>query len=750
MIHIPLSTYRVQVNKYFTFYQVEELVPYFKKLGIKEIYLSPILQAQSGSLHGYDTIEYGQINKELGGIDGLKKLSNKLQENHMGLCIDIVPNHMAATKSNIYWQDVLKKHKSSVYSNLFDVKWENSTEKELMYRRFFDINELICLKTEDEIVFNFVHELIIKLIKDKTITGLRIDHIDGLREPFLYLKKLNETINFPFYIIAEKILGYNETLSKNWPLLGTTGYDFLNELNQIFVNKKGLTRLNDYYNHVSNNHNTIEEIKVESLKLVIQTLFKKEFSLLCKQLEELLNEDVYELLLNFSSFMPVYRIYQRKGDIQFNKKIINYIVTLMSDFQNNALLFLFKSLLLNKYPLDFDQEKIKKWNQWRNDWEVFTGPVMAKGFEDTTCYNYYAFLAVNEVGSAPQYFTFGGNINKFHRYNEYKQKNWPFSLNTTSTHDTKRSEDVRARLNVLTEVADEWNSLLDEWQILNKDKKILIQGKLCPDTPDELLIYQTLLGVLPIATQERMKKHLKKRMEIFLIKAIRERKKFSSWKKPNESYEKHAVNFMKLILNDMRFLSSFLIFHKKIAFWGMLNSLSQLVLKMTCPGIPDFFQGNELWCFNLVDPDNRSVINYNSLQALDSEECLPSLLINWKNGQIKFNLIKHILYIRNQFPDIFLYGSYIPLKIQGNKPKNIIAFARKYKEQMLVIIICRWFSELTGCADTWTSDIFSNETICLSGKFISIFSEKVEIINKKLLIKDLLRELPFCLLKNIE
>lgn len=743
-MHLPLSTYRIQLSKQFTFAQVEALIPYLKKLGISELYLSPILEAEPGSTHGYNTIDYGHINPELGGMDGLQQLSKTLKQFALGLCIDIVPNHMAATVSNKYWQDVLKNGKSSPYSDLFDIKWDSSTKTDLVYRRFFDINELICLKAEEEKVFNFSHQLILKLIHEHILTSLRIDHLDGLREPFSYLKRLNAAIHRPFYIVAEKILGFNEQLPKTWPLLGTTGYDFLNQLNQVFVNAPGLDALNNYYNHVTFNHKTLLEIKKNCLQLVIQTLFNKEFTRLAEQLQELLGEEVNELLLQCSSLMPIYRIYQQASSCEYNVEVINSIFKQLT-LNNGRAITLFKSLLLNHYPDSFTREQQEQWLQWRNDWEVFTGPVMAKGFEDTTCYNYYAFLAVNEVGSAPQYFISGGDINQFHEFNEYKQYDWPYSLNTTSTHDTKRSEDVRARLNVLSELSQEWNTLLEQWMSLNSSKKRAIDHKICPDAVDELLLYQTLIGAWPLSPCA----NFTERMQGFLVKAMRERKQHSSWFTPDAAYEHATYQFLEQVLADPQFMNTFLNFQKKIAFFGMHNSLSQVLLKVTCPGIPDFYQGTETWCLDLVDPDNRRPVDYDFLPSLESTLPLANLLTTWQDGRIKFNLTQQLLALRNQYKEIFLYGTYQPITIHGGKNKHLIAFIRKYKKDWIAVITCRWFAELLLVEEPWSNAYFTEEYCQLPSDCISLLQGNAfSLTNEVFLVKNLLQELPFNILKN--
>jgi (1->4)-alpha-D-glucan 1-alpha-D-glucosylmutase len=747
-MHIPNQTYRIQLNHQCTFARVAALIPYFKKLGITDLYFPPILQAQPGSLHGYDAIDYAQVNTELGGIEGLNNLSQLLKKSKINLCVDIVPNHMAATKYNAYWQNVLKEGSSAKYRYLFDIKWENSSAKHLVYRRFFDINDLVCLNAEQEEVFKDTHQLLLKLIKKGIINGLRIDHIDGLRKPEGYLKRLHTVIGQPFYIIAEKILGFDEKIP-NWQLLGTTGYDYLNHLNQLFINEEGLKNLNQIYNTVTQNKKSIFEIKYDSLTYVILNLFADEFNSLCEKLQEILEgplSDVRAMLLQCSALMPVYRLYQDEAAIKYNEYVIEEMFSQIN-IDNKRLCAEFKNLLLNKLG---DQEYKKKlWELWRSNWEVFSGPVMAKGFEDTTCYNYYSLCSVNEVGSCPQNFISAGQLTQFHEYVGYRQQHFPYSLNTTSTHDTKRSEDIRARLNVLSELSDEWGNLLNQWMQNNKIKKAYINEDQAPDRVDETLIYQTLLSAWPLNLNDNDFSDFKLRIKNYLNKALRERKQHSSWSNPNEPYEVASYNFVESLLTDTSFMNTFLAFQHKIEFYGMYNSLSQLVLKLCTPGIPDIYQGNESWRYDLVDPDNRRIIDYEYLQTLNSDLPLAGLLKTWQDGRIKFNVTRRILSLRNQYKQLFIKGDYLPLQISGASKEHVIAFVRQYKNEWLVVITCRWFSHLILPGAEWSSAQFLNEACTVPGRSISLLDNKLfNLQGSDLLIGDVLKDLPFNILKN--
>lgn len=743
-MHVPVSTYRLQLNKEFSFTHVAKIVPYLKQLGISDCYFSPILQAQSGSTHGYNTTDFREISTDLGGREALKQLSDLLKKNQLGLCVDIVPNHMAATSENPYWNDTIKMGKQAPHFYLFDVNWSKSQDQQLFYRRFFDINELVCLRTEDERVFDETHQLILELIEHNIIQGLRLDHIDGLRKPLAYLQRLQTHINKPFYIVAEKILGHDEELPPSWPLAGTTGYDFLNQLNQLFIHSQGLESLNTFYLQTTRSSDSVFTIKQNSLKQAMEQLFAKELNNLVDSLAALIDrptEEIRQVLLACGSLMGVYRIY---GETQPNSQDSRYIKQLFKQIPVNPTSIQLEQFLLNHLPNNLSIKQESKWNKWRSDWEVFTGPVMAKGFEDTTCYNYYALLSVNEVGSATQFFVHGGACELFHHYNHLKQQKHPYAMNATSTHDTKRSEDVRARLNVLSEYASEWNTLLNHWQPLNKDKKI--NG--FPDTVDELLIYQTLLGAWPL--HEHEEQDFKERVVSFMTKSMRERKVHSTWVNPNSAYENACFAFIERLLIDSEFLNEFKPFFEKIAFYGMYNSLTQVVLKTTCPGIPDFYQGSEAFRFDLVDPDNRRPINYPHLNALLSEDPLPSLLKNWKNSAIKVNLTRQLLQLRNQLSPLFLEGTYEPLVVHGTQSEHLIAFIRRYRNEWIAVICCRWYSKLLPPHSCWSSDFFSTATIELESNCYSLMDNEHFSTNdnRNLPVHSILKSLPFAILKN--
>lgn len=741
-MHIPIATYRLQLSHRFTFSDAEQILPYLSALGISDIYISPILQAQQKSSHGYDTIDHKQINQELGGEEGFKQFTKKLRKYHLNLLVDIVPNHMAATQQNKYWNDTILHREKSTHGYLFDVNWPLSTNERLMYRRFFDIDELVCLHAEDKRVFHKTHHLILKLIHEGHIQGLRIDHIDGLREPVEYLKALCHHINTPFYLVVEKILSFDESIPNEWPISGTTGYDFTNRLNQLFLHKAGLDSLVSFYEKMTENDKSFQKIRIDSIAFVIKKSFNREFNYLSTKLHAIIGgslTDVESLLMQFSSRMVRYRIYANQDVVSHDGvKIIQQISHELLAIEG-TLLTKFTDLLLLNFPDRQTRAQKAAWRQWHNDWEVFTGPSMAKGFEDTACYAYNPLISLNEVGSGPEYYSAAGIQAQFHQFNLDKQHRFPYSLNTTSTHDTKRSEDVRARLNVLTEYSHEWNETLSHWLVQNRSKKTIINNTPSPDVTDEILIYQTLLGAWPLN---------KTRLSVFLMKAMRERKKHSSWDHPNVAYEEATTRFVDALLSDQRFMKSFLIVQQNIAFYGMYNALAQLVLKITCPGIPDFYQGNETWRFDLVDPDNRQQIDYPMLEKLTSDEPLHDLLSEWQNGQIKFNLMRRLLQLREEYNPVFSLGDYIPLVVQGQYADHIIAFARTYQNEWIIVITARWISRMIPSDSPWSSAHIPNEDYIILPqalqKIDSLIDQQHNVFTGKTLsLKQVLQDLPF-------
>ncbi|MBS0350251.1 MAG: malto-oligosyltrehalose synthase [Proteobacteria bacterium] len=704
--HIPTATYRIQFNADFPLKNAFKLIGYLNNLGISDIYSSPLTKAAPGSKHGYDVIDPTKLNPEICDFKILKQFADLLHQKKMALLLDFVPNHMAASNHNRWWRDVVKKAKASPYAHYFDINWR--IKDKLSYRRFFDINELVCLRIEDQKVFNQVHTLVKKLISENIIDGLRIDHIDGLLDPGAYLsylkKSIQKIIRKDLYVIVEKILAADETIPPQWGIEGTTGYDFLDAVNGLFIDKNGYDFLVKDYKKFTGLKNCWIDVRYQSKKQVINELFQEELQKLVESFKKIIarssnrQADHFKTLLTeVSAILPVYRTYVRnfvvrQSDCQYLIKTCIQTKKKIGAESSEALLLL-KKILTMKH--NFQSRKNLKWIM---NWQQFTGPVMAKGFEDTACYRYNPLISLNEVGSDPRMEKNYGDPKILHKFLKSRQRCNPYSLNATSTHDTKRSEDVRMRLNVLSELAEEWVLLVKNWSQIVQPLKIPLAGMLVPDANLEILLYQSLLGAWPIT---------KERVSSFAIKAVREAKIYSSWNNPNTNYETALLFFIDALIQNRDFIDSFLPFQKKIAFHGALNSLGEVLIKITAPGIPDFYQGTESWSFTLVDPDNRSPVEFSKNRQLlsklvaigfDNQELLAALCKNWPDGNIKLFLTQKSLQFRRDHLPIFQLGQYIPLAAIGIQQQNVFSFCRVYQSRWILIAIPRFTTRLCSKA----------------------------------------------------
>jgi (1->4)-alpha-D-glucan 1-alpha-D-glucosylmutase len=717
-LRIPVATYRLQFNKSFRFTDASRLVPYLNRLGISDIYTSPILRARKGSSHGYDVTDPTRLNPELGTGYDLDTLIENLRRRRMGLLLDIVPNHMAIGPENPWWRDVTGKGRDSPFAAFFDTEWldfEGSDSKPTGHRRFFDIGDLVGIRVEDPEVFEATHSYILHLVAEGKITGLRIDHIDGLYDPLEYLQRLQQRISPSakspgFYVVVEKILSGDETLPETWPVCGTTGYDFTNMLNALFVDNEGIKALNNIYSRVTRSDKSFHDLVYEKKKQVMNELFPDEIEALGQWLAylsgQLAAEEASCALLEVTTCLPVYRTYIRAFQTASHDRM--YLESAFREAiqrsvaSNNALDFLRKVLLLD-FPADFNLEDKSEWLNFIMRWQQLTGAVMAKGFEDTALYNYHCITSLNEVGGKPD--NPGLSVEDFHKWNLTRIKRWPYTLNATSTHDTKRSEDVRARINVLSEIPDEWEEHLMRWRKWNGAKRLKAGGLSVPEPNTEILLYQTLIGAWPLSTEEVPA--FQERLKDYMIKAVREAKAITSWIKVNQEYEDCILNFIDTILQDSAdddFLSDFLKFHKKIACYGALNSISQLLLKITSPGVPDFYQGMELWDFSLVDPDNRRPVDLEKrkrlLDSLIQKEAngkpppTGEMLSSWQDGRIKLYVTYKALNTRRTYRELFQKGDYIPLKVEGKRRELVCAFVRRYGGKWALVAVPRFFTKL--------------------------------------------------------
>jgi len=752
-VRIPISTYRLQFNREFRFADARAIVDYLHELGISDLYASPILKARPGSVHGYDVTDPTQLNPEIGTVEEFDELSNAVRAKGMGFVLDIVPNHMAASLDNPWWFDVLEKGEESPYASFFDVNWESKKvllpilgrpygevleNEELVvrvengrpvlqyydqrlplaagaenqrteaidqvlsrqhyrlafwrkasdainYRRFFDISDLIGLRAERDEVFRATHAYPLQLLGEGKVTGLRIDHIDGLLDPKGYLERLPRE-----YVVVEKILAGNEQLPSDWQTHGTTGYDFLNFLNGAFIDREGFHRLEKTCQEFTGSSATTNEVFRERKRQVMKELFAGEVSALVQRLYQLAEADRHardlsrtelnEAFVSVTAFLPVYRTYIR--DFQISETDRAYIEdSIAAAGQGPAFVFLRRVLLLD--PAWYLQDQKADYLDFVMRWQQFSGPVMAKGLEDTTFYVHNPLVSVNEVGgdsNGPEIY-FG--VEGFHRRNQMRRMRWPYTMNASSTHDTKRSEDVRTRINVLSELPGEWARSLHVWNRLNPSES-------APDASEQVLIYQSMLGAWPIEAD---------RLKQYVTKALREGKTHTSWMNVNEDYERRVLAFVDSLYVTEDFLSDFDRLQKKIAYFGALSSLSQLVLKITSPGIPDLYRGTEVWDLSLADPDNRRPVDFSArFQMFDElkKSARPSeLLKNWTDGRIKMYVAWKTLTLRRSQSDLFLEGEYIPLRTAGARQDHIIAFARRLNDQWCLVAVPRLMAKLT-------------------------------------------------------
>jgi (1->4)-alpha-D-glucan 1-alpha-D-glucosylmutase len=762
-MRIPAATYRLQFNSQFRITDALQIVDYLHKLGVSDLYASPLLKARSGSIHGYDVTDPKQINPEIGTNSEFNQLSNMVHQIGMGILLDIVPNHMAASLENPWWRDVLAHGESSAYAGFFDIDWsshkvflpildkpygqclehgeisivrnngnwslkvlsqelpvnipagerlENIDDLDrvisqqpyrlgywrkaadaINYRRFFDINDLVALRADHPDVFQATHDTVLSLLQRGQIDGLRIDHIDGLLDPRGYLDRLPTT-----YVVVEKILGGDERLPADWKVHGTTGYDFLNTLNGVFVSSDGYQRLESFYGGFTGISERRIDVFRERKRRVILDLFRGELLALSNRLMELAQAnrqardltrwELQEALLAVTAALPVYRTYIR--DFVISESDRNYIegalntACAISTGLCAAFEFVREVLLLNP-PVYLDHAR-SDYFDFVQHWQQFTGPVMAKGLEDTTFYFHNPLISLNEVGSDCGATDARFSVPDFHRRSLERLQHQPHGLNATETHDTKRAEDARARINVLSELREEWADCIERWGRWNPSTA-------APDANEQVFIYQTLIGAWPVS---------RSRLHIYLIKALREAKTHTNWLCPDERYEQSVLSFVDRILSAdrrKRFLRDFLHFQNKTAFFGAINSLSQTLLKITSPGVPDFYQGSELWDFSLADPDNRRLVDYQIRMAwldwLKTRAKPEDLLSNWSDGRIKMFLIWKALNFRRAHIDLFHSGDYIPLQAHGPYADNIIAFARRKQDDWVVVVVPRLSSQLT-------------------------------------------------------
>jgi (1->4)-alpha-D-glucan 1-alpha-D-glucosylmutase len=894
--HIPSGSYRVQLHAKFTFADLERLAPYFRELGISDLYLSPIFTAVPGSLHGYDVTDYSEVNPELGGIDGFRHLAGILRAGGGGILLDFVSNHMGiAGMLNQWWRDVLESGPLSRHAPFFDIQWKSdfgqdhprvlvpllqdhygraleqgeiklvyengfclrygetslpvrpdsypdilgslgpkpggaedgaaiktrietlltgspdlraalaaSLERlngrvgdarsfddlhhiienqhyrlarwqvgahEINYRRFFAIDTLVGLHMENPEVFRECHALLGRLLAAGDVAGLRIDHIDGLRQPEDYLRRIQSIERLdpsqPLYVLVEKILARNEPIPETWPVHGTTGYEFIAQLAEVLVDGTQEAKFDEIYRRFTGETRDYPDMVCRSKRLIITEMFANAISNLGAELVEIVATDRlwrdltrHELttaVSELAAHLPVYRTYRRREepvsdqDRAVLEQACSRAIAANPRADSQPFAFL-RDLLIGIYPPAGASPNYRnRVLNWVLTFQQYTGAIMAKSVEDTGFYNYNRFIALNEVGCDPA--AFGGSVENFHRVNGMRHARSPLALLTTSTHDSKLSEDVRARLYALSELAAEWEDWLAAWREKTARHIVVSDGRPAPDELDQYRFFQILIGAWPLSPNE-VDDDFRSRLKDYMRKAVDESKRHTSILNKNEAYLAACDHFVDGVAGAGTapdFLAAFLPCASRIARLGMVNSLTQLVLKCTVPGIPDFYQGNEIWDFSLVDPDNRRPVDYDRRRIVIesiAEVPMPTLLGNWRDGGIKLRVMRDLLRLRQALPNLFSCGAYSAVSASGTFGDRVVSFMRVHEAESLLVVVPRVAAQL-GCPPVgfvW-DDTRLGEAASAAG-WKDVFSGRIFHGREPLFLRSLFADLPFAVLRS--
>ena len=898
-VPVPRATYRLQLHKGFGFRDAAALAPYLARLGISHVYASPYLKARPGSMHGYDIVDHGQLNPELGGEAAFRDMVAAFRGNGLGQVLDFVPNHMGVGGADSpWWLDVLEWGPDSDYAGWFDIDWnpdrrylhgkllvpflgdqygavleagqlvlkfepetggfaiwaygthklpicplhyqrvlgdehpelerlgdafsglpnwrpqvaqrardlqaefaalarERADVREAVeaavgrlngepgklatwlgldaliqdqhwraahfrvaaadinYRRFFNINELAGVRMELPELFDHAHRLVFDLLREGVLDGLRIDHVDGLFDPKQYLRRLREQAPRPFYLVVEKILARHESLPEDWPVQGTTGYDFANLVLGLLVDATGEAGFTQIYRSTADDRRPFGEIVRECKIRVMLNEMASELNVLARDAARVARQNpctadftrtvLQRALQEIVACFPVYRTYidGTAEPSETDRRYIDWAVAQArrheADVDASVFDFLHRLLavdLVGKPRSGFSRHAVVRLAMRV---QQYSGPVMAKGLEDTAFYRYNRFVALNEVGGHPDHF--GVSLSSFHKANAQRAARWPHAMLGTSTHDTKRGEDTRARLAVLSEMPEEWARQVQAWSRILRARRGDVEGTAPPDRNDEYLFYQLLLGAWPaeltdVATLDpEQVRAFAERMEGAMLKSMREAKLHSTWASPDAAYEEAMLGFVRDALDTSAsdaFLGAFLPFQARVARLGVRNSLVQAALKLTLPGMPDIYQGAELWDLSLVDPDNRRPVDHAMRRRLlgevatalerDRAGALAGMLENWKDGRIKLALTATLLGYRREHPALFAAGGYEPLNAAGPRAEQVCAFLRRCRDEMLLVAAARFPARLeadpdwSGTAIPWPEgrrwrDLLSGQTV---------------------------------------
>jgi (1->4)-alpha-D-glucan 1-alpha-D-glucosylmutase len=638
---------------------------------------------------------------------------------------------------------------------------------DINYRRFFDVNTLAGLRVEDASTFAAIHRLVKKLIEEGKLQGLRLDHIDGLRDPAQYFQRLRRLIRDaqggdarPFYMVIEKILGEHEKLHRFAGVHGTTGYDWMNAITQVLLDGSGLDQLDEVWRQISNRPPQLEPILKDAKRRVLGTLLTSEFTVLSRLLARIAAgqyvtrdysaDSLRQALELYVLHFPVYRTYLTSaGPTAHDRALISETIErARADWfaaDEGIFDFLRDTLTMDLIKPGRPPHGKPRVRRFALKVQQFTGPLMAKSLEDTAFYRYHRLLALNEVGGDPSAKAL--SIDAFHQMMRARAKEWPYGMTSTATHDTKRGEDARARLAVLTELPGEWTSAVARWKVLNAPHLVTEGNLRAPSATAEYMLYQALLGAWRPGEHDSS---FIERIQAYALKATREGKEETSWLNPHQTYEAGLTTFIARILDravSAEFLDSLETFGRRIALLGALNSLSQVTLKATMPGVPDFYQGTEFWDLSLVDPDNRRPVDFAArAAALVSlrEPDWQDLTANLTNGHLKLAWTRHLLKLRTELAEVFTYGDYQPLEVSGPHRDHIIAFARRRGRSAAISVVAKSFAPFTESGRAWPRAEVFNAALDVRGYSVEGFAEADAT---ELRLCDLFRHLPAAVLK---
>jgi (1->4)-alpha-D-glucan 1-alpha-D-glucosylmutase len=637
---------------------------------------------------------------------------------------------------------------------------------DINYRRFFDVNTLAGLRVEDAGTFDAVHRLVKRLIADDSIQGLRLDHIDGLRDPAQYFQRLRRLIRDaqgkharPVYMVVEKILGEHEKLHAFSGVHGTTGYEWLNAITQVLIDGNGLEPLDEIWRQVSNQSPKLEPVLLDAKRRVLETLLTSEFTVLRRLLARIAAghystrdysaDSLRQALELYVLHFPVYRTYltsaaQTGHDHALISQTIEKARADWFAADEGIFDFLRDTLTMDLIKPGRALHSAPRVRRFALKVQQFTGPMMAKSLEDTAFYRYHRLLALNEVGGDPA--SRALSIDAFHAAMAVRAKDWPHGMTATATHDTKRGEDARARLTALAGLPGEWASAVSRWKVMNAPH-LVIEGEMrAPSATFEYMLYQALLGAWPPGAQEAS---FLERMQAYALKAAREGKQETSWLNPDEAYEAGLQTFLARILDrsvSAEFVDSLETLAQRISLLGALNSLSQITLKATMPGVPDFYQGTEFWDLSLVDPDNRRPVDFAERAAVLASLETPDwekLAQHWQDGHIKLAWTRHLLKLRTELADVFAQGDYQPIEVTGAHRDHVVAFARHRGRDAAIVAVAKSFAAFSQGGRAWPRADAYDGALRLDGYAVeSVGGKAVEVR-----LSEIFQDLPVAVLK---